>query len=772
MVRRRDWKGVTLGLVALGLVAAGSRPGAAQEGASSPAAAEASAAQPADTAQSPEPLKWGTGAWMFNAYVGQFNDLPEWRPDHLRDQLRRDALFGGRIGYNSPFNLFVQAEASNTLLLTRLSATGGRRNTNLFLLGGALGFNIQPRQNLQLVPLVGIGAAIWRPDGIASETDFTVEFGGGVRYFVNPKLAVRGDLRWHAIPNAMQNIRDRLAGTPVPHPTMWGAELSGGMSLLVGGLSDRDRDNVNDAEDACPDTPRGTAVDRTGCPLPPGIRLSSPSGGDTLRGPKPLKWGTGAWFFNAYAGLISDEPAWDPDHVTGQLRRGALFGGRVGYIFPSNLILEAQGSNALLQTRLSPTDRIRSTNLYLVGPAVGYNVQPTQKLQLFPMVGVGAATFKPDSLGSETQLALDLGGGFRYFVSPKLAVRGDLRWHQIPNAMRDIRDRLAGAPVPHPTLSGLELSAGLSLSLGGPSDADRDNVADDQDACPNTPWGIPVDLRGCSPRDHAEPAHNAVRPCPNAPPGAVVDATGCPRDSDGDRVYDGIDQCPNTPPDAIVDGTGCPLDSDGDRVYDGIDQCPNTPPGAIVDATGCPLDSDGDRVYDGIDQCPNTLPGVVVDATGCPLDSDGDGIPDGIDRCPNTPPGQDVDDSGCPPAAVIRPNVPLNLDVHFDFDRATLRPGSSTALDSFGRGLSGMPGVQVEIQGYTDSVGPADYNLGLSRRRAEAVRDYLLRHFPRLDGSHFTVRAFGESDPVASNATAAGRERNRRVIVIVHDGSM
>ena len=706
MLGKHLWKSATLPLLALGPMLGGPGAGTAQE-------AGASSRVSADTTPRPKPLRWGTGAWMFNIYQGQFNDTPEWRPDHLADQLRRDALFGGRIGYNAPFNLFIQAEASNTLLVTRLSPADGKRNTNLFLLGGALGYNFQPTQNLQIFPMVGLGAAIFSPDGMASESDFTVEYGGGFRYFLNSSLAIRGDVRWHQIPNAMQDIRDRLAGTPVPHPTLWGLELSSGLSLLVGGPSDHDHDNVDDAHDACPDTPPHTPVDLRGCPLQPGLAGPSTPAPGVAPSPKPHKWGTGTWIFDAHVGQFSAAPAWEPDHVPGQLRRGALFGGRVGYIFPSNFTIEAEVSNALLQTRLSPTDSLRSLNLYMVSPALSYNIQPTQKLQIFPSVGVGAALFKPDPLPSETDLALEVGGGFRYFVSPKVAVRGDVRWHEIPSAMQSIRDRLAGAPVPHPTLSGLELSAGLTIALSGPSDSDHDGVPDDEDACQDTPRGLTVDSRGC------------------------------PADDDLDDVANAVDRCPNTPSGAIVDATGCPEDSDGDKVYDGIDRCPNTPPGAIVDATGCPEDSDGDKVYDG------------------------------IDRCPNTPPGQPVDIRGCPRSVPLPPSPPVRLDslgVRFDFNESTLRPGSSTALDSIGGALARMPGVRVEIRGYTDSIGPASYNEDLSRRRAETVRDYLLQHFPSLDGSRFTVTGFGESDPVASNATSAGRARNRRVMLIVHQG--
>ena len=88
-------------------------------------------------------------------------------------------------------------------------------------------------------------------------------------------------------------------------------------------------------------------------------------------------------------------------------------------------------------------------------------------------------------------------------------------------------------------------------------------------------------------------------------------------DSDCDGVPDYIDECPNTPFGVKVDSRGCPLDSDGDGVPDYLDECPGTPEGVEVDAKGCPPDTDGDGVLDGIDLCPDTPKGARVDENGC-----------------------------------------------------------------------------------------------------------------------------------------------------------
>ena len=243
---------------------------------------------------------------------------------------------------------------------------------------------------------------------------------------------------------------------------------------------------------------------------------------------------------------------------------------------------------------------------------------------------------------------------------------------------------------------------------------------------------------------------------------------GCPAevgDSDGDGVTDDIDECPGTPLGAKVDAKGCPLDSDKDGVYDGIDQCPDTPIGARVDAKGCPFDSDGDGVYDGIDQCPNTPAGAIVDAKGCPLDSDGDGVYDGIDQCPNTPAGTKVDEKGCPIEVkeFIDTSILSTTAILFDVDKATLKPVSKQELDRIGAILMQVPELAVEVGGHTDNTGTDAYNMKLSDARAKAVRDYLLDNFPQVNGDKLTAKGYGESKPVATNDTAEGKAKNRRV---------
>jgi outer membrane protein OmpA-like peptidoglycan-associated protein len=178
-------------------------------------------------------------------------------------------------------------------------------------------------------------------------------------------------------------------------------------------------------------------------------------------------------------------------------------------------------------------------------------------------------------------------------------------------------------------------------------------------------------------------------------------------------------------------------------------------------------DSDGDGVTDARDRCPGTPRGERVDSKGCPSDSDGDGVFDGQDRCPDTPRGTAVDDKGCPEKAKATPlfegsKKSLVLEgVNFETNSATLTPASHATLDRVAESLNDSPEVRVEIAGHTDSMGSAAHNTQLSAARADSVKRYLVSR--GVDGSRLSAKGYGENQPIADNATAAGRAKNRRV---------
>lgn len=204
-------------------------------------------------------------------------------------------------------------------------------------------------------------------------------------------------------------------------------------------------------------------------------------------------------------------------------------------------------------------------------------------------------------------------------------------------------------------------------------------------------------------------------------------------------------------PPAEIDG-----DDDGDGVLNSRDNCPDTPAGQSIDVYGCAADSDEDGVINDLDQCPYTVVGVAVDENGCEFDSDNDNVVDRRDACPNTTPGVPVDTSGCEIRSVI--DLP-NVNFHNNSDR--LVDGVESDLNSAAATLKLNINLKVEVAGYTDSSGSATHNLGLSDRRANTVRDYLIGL--GIDSARLDARGYGEADPIADNATAEGRDRNRRV---------
>lgn len=114
-----------------------------------------------------------------------------------------------------------------------------------------------------------------------------------------------------------------------------------------------------------------------------------------------------------------------------------------------------------------------------------------------------------------------------------------------------------------------------------------------------------------------------------------------------------------------------------------------------------------------------------------------------------------------PPAPEPVVIASISGDVAFDLNKATLKPEFRYELDQIIRTLNESPETSFEIVGHADSTGEADYNQGLSERRAKAVADYFAQN--GISASRFTSSGRGEMDPVASNETRDGRAKNRRV---------
>lgn len=147
-----------------------------------------------------------------------------------------------------------------------------------------------------------------------------------------------------------------------------------------------------------------------------------------------------------------------------------------------------------------------------------------------------------------------------------------------------------------------------------------------------------------------------------------------------------------------------------------------------------------------------------------PLDSDGDGVPDSRDACPDTPRTHRVDSRGC--SIVLEEVARIDLTVQFDFDRSVVKPEYMAEIRALADFMKANTDVAAVLEGHTDSIGTEAYNQGLSERRVNAVRQVLIDQYG-IAASRLRAIGHGESRPIASNDTPAGRAENRRVQSVI-----
>jgi outer membrane protein OmpA-like peptidoglycan-associated protein len=317
---------------------------------------------------------------------------------------------------------------------------------------------------------------------------------------------------------------------------------------------------------------------------------------------------------------------------------------------------------------------------------------------------------------------------------------------------------------------------GLWTFLGCP-DTDNDGIPDSQDACIHEP-GL-KEFNGCPDTD-GDKIIDSEDACPTV--AGLKEFKGCP-DTDGDKIIDSEDDCPTIPgvaalrgcPDRDNDGItdaedacpdnagpkenqGCP-DQDNDGLFDFVDDCPTV--AGPKENQGCPWpDTDGDGLLDKDDDCPN-LAGPKANK-GCPYkDSDNDGLLDKDDDCPNTPGPKS--NKGCP---IIEQEVIEVLktafdNLEFETNKDVIFESSKPSLNELAEVLKKKATWTLEIAGHTDNVGDDNLNLILSKKRAEAVKAYLISQ--GVEDIRLITKYFGETKPLASNDTPEGRQKNRRV---------
>lgn len=379
------------------------------------------------------------------------------------------------------------------------------------------------------------------------------------------------------------------------------------------------------------------------------------------------------------------------------------------------------------------------------------------------------------------------GLGFRF--GPLIVGTGDLRWVFAPGKDKQLRGADIYAAIKVPILYGKpkdidndKVSDKMDLCIDTPGvwefrgcpDTDGDGIQDSEDACPEDP-GL-EEFNGCPDRD-GDKIIDKEDACPDD--AGLAEFDGCP-DKDGDKIIDKDDDCPDVP--GIELFNGCP-DTDGDGLKDSDDLCPEDP--GPKENQGCP-DTDNDGIFDYLDDCPTEA--GPEENRGCPWpDTDEDGLLDKDDRCPYNagPPENDgcpytdtdedgvidkdddcvntpgpVENNGCPEVdEEIMKRAFDNLN--FETAKAVILETSYESLEDLANYMIENPEFRIKIAGHTDSQGGEQNNLILSKKRAEAVRDFLIQRGVTTD--RIIVQYFGETKPVATNDTAEGRAKNRRV---------
>ncbi|MFM2227392.1 MAG: hypothetical protein RL664_735 [Bacteroidota bacterium] len=332
-------------------------------------------------------------------------------------------------------------------------------------------------------------------------------------------------------------------------------------------------------------------------------------------------------------------------------------------------------------------------------------------------------------------------------------------------------------------------------------DRDADKVSDRKDQCVKVPgtW----EYRGCPDRD-GDHIRDEEDDCPDVP--GLATLHGCP-DKDGDGITDSKDDCPEVA--GLAQLKGCP-DKDVDGITDSKDDCPEEKGLAIFN--GCP-DTDGDNIIDKVDDCPTVY--GIAELKGCSAAEltyfnletqvekvkQGGGVYNyGINVETKTAKfkleGYNADTVKT--VFVTAPNLRgkkahRESDGFFRFAKEAevvilkeeekqvikkafenleyktssdvILSSSFSSLDELAKLMAVNSTWKLRISGHTDNVGPREANLGLSRRRSESVKKYMISKGVAAD--RFEVLYFGPDKPIAPNNTEDGRARNRRVEMLI-----
>jgi len=420
----------------------------------------------------------------------------------------------------------------------------------------------------------------------------------------------------------------------------------------------------------------------------------------------------------------------------------------------------------------------RSFGLFRTGMGIGYRMRASRTVadltvndELFASLGLGLQFAKIDGPPLSVDVTINAASQVDSFFASSQSTYSELIGG-VSYIIADMVVPFIGAGVGlsrGPGAPDWRVFGGLRFSRHS-SDADGDGIVDDDDECPNKPEDKDdfEDADGCPDLDNdRDDVPDLDDGAPNDPEDKddFEDLDGVPDpDNDQDGVLDINDACPLKP--GPAENRGCPdADADGDGIMDSDDSCPDKPEDkdGFEDEDGCPdPDDDDDGVIDTKDDCPR-VPGVIENR-GCPdADRDGDTVVDRLDNCPDEP--GDPRNQGCVKRQLVKiaaDRIEILQRVYFATNRDVIRRRSYTLLENVADVLNAHPEItSVVVEGHTDDRGSRDYNVDLSRRRAEAVKRFLMEE--GVLGTRLKTRGYGPDEPIESNRTRKGRAKNRRV---------
>ncbi len=305
-----------------------------------------------------------------------------------------------------------------------------------------------------------------------------------------------------------------------------------------------------------------------------------------------------------------------------------------------------------------------------------------------------------------------------------------------------------------------------------PSDIDGDKVSDKKDICP-LDFGV-IDYYGCPDTDGDEIPDKEDLCIYNK---GTRETNGCP-DTDGDGIIDMNDLCPNVA--GLGVHYGCP-DRDFDGVIDMADKCPDVPGielnnGCPFENPGCCMDNDGDGVSNNVDKCPDYAGSVYNE--GCPIDSlninkiglnekkvelDPNNTADQIKVLKNNDTIRNfITTKEDLKQLTENKNVLGEHNIYFNTDQATITPEEQGNFDRFFAMLPYDASLTLMVIGYTDKDGSLDYNLILSRKRAETVKRKLIENGYPAD--KIVLYYYGEAKSLKKGSyTDEQKQMDRRV---------